>query len=137
MKTTNIIYWITTAIIFLLEGVLVALTWNTELATEGIRHLGYPTYFGPLLAAFKVLGAIVLILPAIKGRIKEWAYAGFGFVFISAAVSHTAVDGFGSQTIFPIVALGILTTSYLTYQIRLGAAEVTQTVGQLKPEIAV
>lgn len=115
MKSTNIIYWITTAIIFLFEGVLVALTWNSELAVEGIRHLGYPSYFGPLLAAFKVAGALVLIVPAFGGRLKEWAYAGFGIVFISAAVSHTAVDGFGGQTIFPIIGLGILATSYVTY----------------------
>ncbi len=108
MKSTNIIYWITTAIIFLFEGVLVALTWNTELAVEGIRHLGYPPYFGPMLAAFKVSGAVVLITPVFRGRVKEWAYAGFGFVFVSALISHAAVDGFGGQTVFPLVVLGIL-----------------------------
>lgn len=115
MKSTKIIYWTTTALIFLFEGVLVALTSRTELAIEGLRHLGYPDYFGPLLAVFKVAGALVLIIPAFTGPIKEWAYAGFGFVFISAAVSHAAVDGFGGQTVFPIVALGILTISYKAY----------------------
>ena len=115
MKTTKIIYWITTALIFLFEGVLVALTSHTEFAMEGLHHLGYPSYFGPLLAVFKVTGALVLIIPAFKGRVKEWAYAGFGIVFISAAVSHAAVDGFGGQTVFPMIAFAILIASYLTY----------------------
>ena len=136
MKSTNIIYWITTAIIFLFEGVLVALTWNSELAVEGIRHLGYPAYFGPLLAAFKVAGAIVLIVPIFEGRLKEWAYAGFGITFISAAVSHGAVDGFGGQTVFPIIALGILATSYATYHKRKSGAR-SEAVAALNVEPAV
>jgi hypothetical protein len=32
-----------------------ALTSQTELAKEGIRHLGYPEYFGNALVIFKVL----------------------------------------------------------------------------------
>ena len=116
MKATKIIYWTTTALIFLFEGVLVALTSNSDLAIEGIRHLGYPAYFGPMLATFKVTGALVLIIPAFRVRVKEWAYAGFGIVFISAAVSHASVDGIGGQTVFPIVFFAILVTSYVTYQ---------------------
>ena len=115
IKTTKVIYWTTTGIIFLFEGVLPALTSHTELAVEGIRHLGYPDYFRVMLTVFKVLGALALILPLVKGRFKEWAYAGFGIVMISACVSHTAVDGFGGQSIFPLVIFAILITSYLSY----------------------
>ncbi len=78
MKKINIIYWTATIIIFLMEGVIPALTGNTELAKEGIRHLGYPDYFRIELIVFKVIGALVLILPMVPLRIKEWAYAGFG-----------------------------------------------------------
>ena len=46
MKKNKIIFWIATAIIALFEGVMPALTSQTELAKEGIRHLGYPEYFG-------------------------------------------------------------------------------------------
>ncbi len=92
-----------------------ALTSHTDLAKEGVAHLGYPDYFRFLLAGFKVLGALTLILPMLKGRIKEWAYAGFTFNFISAAVSHTVVDGFGGQTFFPVVVLLILAVSYVCY----------------------
>jgi hypothetical protein len=116
MKKTKIIFWVTTVIIFLFEGVLPALTSQTELAKEGIRHLGYPAYFGNLLVVFKVAGAVALIIPQVPKRIKEWAYAGFGFDFIAAAVSHTAIDGFGGQAIFPIVFMGLLILSYFSYR---------------------
>ena len=58
MKKLKIIFWISTTIIFLLEGVMPALTSQTELAKEGISHLGYPAYFGVMLTVFKVLGSI-------------------------------------------------------------------------------
>jgi DoxX-like family len=115
MKTTKIIYWTTTILIFLLDGLMPALTSNTELAKQGISHLGYPDYFRVMLTFFKVTGAIVLILPVIKGRYKEWAYAGFGINFICAATSHWVVDGFGGQVIFPLVAFAILAISYVFY----------------------
>jgi hypothetical protein len=115
-KKTKIIYWSTTVIIFLFEGVLPAFTSQTELAKEGIRHLGYPEYFGNALVIFKVLGALALIIPKIPNRIKEWAYAGFAFDFIFASISHWAVDGFGGQTLFPLFLFAILITSYIFHE---------------------
>lgn len=114
-KTTKITYWITTGMIFLFEGVMPALTSHTDLAVEGIRHLGYPDYFRVMLTVFKVAGALALILPFIKGRVKEWAYAGFGITMIAAFISHWAVDGFHSQTLFPLLIFAILVTSYIYY----------------------
>ncbi len=113
MKKEKIIFWTATTLIALFEGLLPALTSQTELAKEGIRHLGYPEYFGNPLVVFKVLGVLVLIIPQIPQRVKEWAYAGFAFDFIFAAISHGAVDGINGQTFFPLVVLGILTVSYV------------------------
>ncbi len=115
-KSTKIIYWTATVIIFLFEGVVPALTSHTAVAVEGIRHLGYPDYFRVMLTFFKVAGALALILPVVKGRIKEWAYAGFGITMISAFISHWAVDGVSGQTFFPLFFLAILATSYIYYQ---------------------
>jgi hypothetical protein len=115
MKTAKIIFWISTVIIFLFEGVLPAFTSNSELAKQGIAHLGYPYYFSMMIMPFKVIGAIVLILPIIKGRYKEWAYAGFGIDFICASVSTGMVDGIKFQTFFPLIFLGLLIASYLCY----------------------
>ncbi|MBX3257449.1 MAG: DoxX family protein [Chitinophagaceae bacterium] len=115
MKKNKAIYWIFTSLIVLLDGVMPALTFNTELAKQGVSHLGYPDYFRVLLTFFKVSGALILILPFFKGRIKEWAYAGFTFNFISAFVSHMVVDGMGMQSAFPLVALAVLAASYFYY----------------------
>ena len=115
MKTQKIIYWSTTGLIALFEGVMPALTSQTKLAKEGIKHLGYPEYFGDALVIFKVLGVLALIIPKVPTRIKEWAYAGFAFDFIFAAISHGAVDGINFQTFFPFIILGILMLSYFSY----------------------
>lgn len=114
-KTTKAIYWTTTVIIFLFEGVMPALTSQTQLAKEGIRHLGYPEYFGNALVVFKVIGTLLLIIPQIPGRIKEWAYAGFAFDFLFAVISHWATDGFNFLTVFPLIFFVLLVASYITY----------------------
>jgi hypothetical protein len=115
MKKEKIIFWTATIIIALFEGVMPALTSQTELAKEGIRHLGYPEYFGNALVVFKVLGVLALVIPQIPKRVKEWAYAGFAFDFVFASISHGAVDGMNVQTIFPMFVLGILAVSYVYY----------------------
>nr|WKN35167.1 DoxX family protein [Tunicatimonas sp. TK19036] len=112
MKSHKIIFWVTTTIIFLFEGVMPAFTSQTELAKEGLRHLGYPEYFGIALVIFKVLGALALILPMVPKKLKEMAYAGFTFDFIFASISHGAVDGFGFEMLFPLIFLAILALSY-------------------------
>ncbi|MDC7999925.1 DoxX family protein [Aequorivita todarodis] len=115
MKTNKILFWTATIIIFLFEGVMPALTSQTELAKESIRHLGYPDYFGVALVVFKVLGALILIIPSIPKRLKEWAYAGFTFDFLFACISNWAVDGFGFNAVFPLIILAILMVSYRYY----------------------
>jgi hypothetical protein len=116
MKKHKIIFWVTTGFLFLFEGVMPALTFNSEMAKEGITHLGYPLYFGTTLAVFKVLGAICLIVPQVPKRLKELAYAGFAFDFLFATISHLVVDGFNFQSLFPLIVLAILVVSYFSFQ---------------------
>jgi hypothetical protein len=92
-----------------------ALTSQTEMAKEGIRHLGYPEYFGVMLTVFKVPGALALIIPQVPARVKEWAYAGFVIDFIGAFVSLAVVDGFTGLTFFPLIVLLVLVVSYIYY----------------------
>lgn len=115
MKKEKIIFWTATIIIALFEGVMPVLTSQTELAKEGIRHLGYPEYFGNALVFFKIIGVLSLLIPQVPKRVKEWAYAGFALDFIFASISHGAVDGINGQTFFPLVVFGILTVSYIYY----------------------
>ncbi len=115
MKKYKVYFWISTGFIFLMEGVMPALTSQTELAKEGISHLGYPQYFGNALVIFKVLGVLALVIPNLPKRIKEWAYAGFVFDFLFASISHGVVDGINFQTFLPLIVLLILIVSYVNY----------------------
>lgn len=112
MKKNKIIFWVTTGIIFIMEGLLPAFTSQTEMAKEGIRHLGYPEYFGVMLTVFKVLGSVVLVLPQLPRQVKEWAYAGFGIDFIAALVGIWVVDGFSVMLLMPAVFIVLLVLSY-------------------------
>ena len=115
MKKERIIYWTTTIIIFLFEGVLTGLTFQTEAAKQGVRHLGYPPYFATALVIFKIIGVLILIIPQVPKRFKEFAYAGFTFNFLFASISHFAIDGMDFQSFFPLIFLAILGISYIYY----------------------
>jgi hypothetical protein len=122
MKKEKTLFWIATTIIALFEGLMPALTSQTELAKEGIHHLGYPEYFGNTLVVFKIAGVLILLISKIPARLKEWAYAGFAFDFIFASISHGAVDGLNFQSFFPLAFLAILMLSYVNYH-KLQAAQ--------------
>ncbi len=115
MKTNRILYWISTGIILLSQGLIPIFTTKNPETIEGFTHLGYPSYFIMMLAIFKLVGGLALIIPQIPARIKEWAYAGFLIDFIAAAASITAVDGFGASTFIPIIAILILIISYWSF----------------------
>ena len=115
MKKDKIIFWVSTSIIFLFDTVMPALTSHTQLAIDGIQHLGFPDYFRVQLTVFKVIGGMLLIFPKVPSRLKEWAYVGFGINFISASIAHGAVDGLDFQTFFPLIILAILVVSYTHY----------------------
>jgi hypothetical protein len=67
------------------------------------------------LNVLKVVGALVLILPMIPPRYKEWAYAGFAITMISAFIGHWVIDGLGFLTFMPLIFLAILIVSYTYY----------------------
>ncbi len=112
MKKNKIIFWVSTTFIFLFEGVMPALTSHMDVAVQSIRHLGFPDYFRVELTIFKVLGAILLMIPKVPSRVKEWVYAGFGINLISACVAHIMVDGPVFDSFFPLIIFGILIVSY-------------------------
>ncbi len=108
-------FWIPAVLIFLFEGVLTAFTSNSEMAKEGIRALGYPEYFGYVLVVFKVIGSLLLVIPIVPKRLKEWVFAGFTFDFLFAFLSIVIVTGFNAGAILPNVALVLLGVAYVGY----------------------
>ena len=113
MKKDKIIFWITTGIVSAMM-LFSAYNYLTNLAMKGaFVHLGFPSYFRIELAIAKILGAIVLILPLIPLRLKEFAYTGFAITFVSAFIAHISSGDPVSVALMPMVFLVILVVSYI------------------------
>ncbi len=67
---------------------------------EALRLLGFPDYFRIELVIAKTLGGILLLVPGIPARVKEWIYAGFGIEMISALIAHICSNDPVSKIIF-------------------------------------
>jgi hypothetical protein len=113
MKTTKIIYWVTTSIICLFASS--AIFMNSEMAIEGTKHVGIPRWLGLEISIGQLIGLVLLIVPAVPARVKEWAYVGFGILYISAAVAHIAINDPLGNTIMAIVFFGLLLVSYSSF----------------------
>jgi hypothetical protein len=113
MKTTKIIYWTTTSIICLFAST--AIFMNSEMAIEGTKHLGIPRYLGLEVSIGQLIGLVLLIVPAIPARFKEWAYVGFGIMYITALNAHIAMDDPINNSIMAIVFFGLLLASYISF----------------------
>jgi hypothetical protein len=109
----NIAYWGATGlvgVVTLLAGFSYVTT--APEAVENFRHVGYPQQLRVLLGIAKLAGAIVLLLPRLP-TLKEWAYAGFTFMWIAAVVAHY-LAGDGALSLLPVALLGSLGVSYIT-----------------------
>jgi uncharacterized membrane protein YphA (DoxX/SURF4 family) len=109
----TITYWGTTSLVAIVP-LLAAFAYLTAApqAVENFRHVGYPQQLRVLLGIAKLAGAIVLLLPRLP-TLKEWAYAGFTFMWIAATVAHYLA---GDRPLFllPLALIGALVTSYVT-----------------------
>ena len=115
-KRNKIIYWITTlwmALGMVSTGIVQIIHLEDEI-TRTVDHLGYPVYFLTILGVWKILGAIVALLPKTP-LLKEWAYAGFFFAMTGALISHLFVSDPLSE-FFP--ALLLLTLAILSWLFR-------------------
>ena len=113
MKKDKIIYWAATSI---LGAMMLFIAFNyltNEEMKAAFVHLGFPAYFRIELAIAKIIGVIVLLIPAVPQRIKDWAYAGFAITFISAFIAHTSSVDPLSVAILPLFFLGILIVSFV------------------------
>ena len=88
---------------------------NSKMAIEGATHIGIPRWLGLEISIGQLLGLVLLIIPAVPARIKEWAYVGFGILYISAAVAHISVGDPLGNTIMAIVFFGLLLVSYTSF----------------------
>ena len=121
-KRNKIIYWIATpwlALGMFSTGMVQLLKVESAGALAppgvwGINQLGYPVYFLTILAIWKLLGVVAVLLPKFP-LLKEWAYAGFFFIMTGAIFSHLAT---GSPTVELLPSLLLLTLTVVSWYFR-------------------
>jgi DoxX-like family len=92
-RKATVVFWIATGL-FCLQ---LSFTAYYELlllpdAAQAFAHLGFPAdFFRIELSWAKVAGVVVLLMPGIPARLKEWAYAGFAFNLVSALIAHASI----------------------------------------------
>lgn len=114
MTLNRIGYWGSTVLFCLAMGMstVVYLSHQPFAIDAMTGHLGFPVYMLDILGVAKGLGVLALLAP-IFPKLKEWAYAGFTFNLLGAVWAHTAVGDPVSESVAPVVLLGILATSYV------------------------
>jgi hypothetical protein len=115
MKKNNVIYWISTVIVSLMMLFSAYLYLASDEVKAEFVHLGFPSYFRVELAIAKILGIIVLLVPAMPIRLKEFAYFGFAITFISAFIAHTTSGDPGKVAVGPLIFLAVLVVSFIYF----------------------
>jgi len=112
MKKTNIFYWIVTILFALvmlssaIPNIMATKQWE-----EILKGLGYPLYMLPFLGVAKIIGIIIILIPGFP-RLKEWAYAGFGFVMTGAIISHLVLGDSAKELFGPTLLLILTAVSW-------------------------
>ncbi len=118
-RTTSILYWSVTILFCLANlGSGIGGLFPNEEGAAVIALLGYPAYFMMMLSIAKILGAIAIIQTKFVA-VKEWAYAGFTFDYVAAALSFYIVNGDFVGMLVPAVFLAVLSASYFLWKARM------------------
>jgi VIT1/CCC1 family predicted Fe2+/Mn2+ transporter len=109
--TWQLIYWISTALFSLMMAASAVQYLTSAKMKAAFEHLGFPSYFRVELAFAKFIGVIVLLAP-VSLILKEWAYAGFTIVIVSAIVAHASKKDPAKVIVAPVITGLILAVSY-------------------------
>lgn len=112
MKRDKIVYWAATTVVVLSLGFAGFAYFTDPAVKAGFSHLGFPDYFRAELGIAKIIAALVLAIPAVPSQVKEWAYAGVGITFISAAIAHISSGDPAGMVMAPLVFFIFLVVSY-------------------------
>lgn len=99
-QRTKTLYWVAKSFI---SFFMVFSAYYSYSHAEDLRALGFPDYFRIELVTAKIIGAVLLLIPQLPSRVKEWIYAGFGISMISAMIAHTCSHDPISKVLFVAV----------------------------------
>ena len=111
-----IAYWVFTPLFALQMGFTAYAQLCLPQVAEVFAHLGFPDYFRIQLSWMKFAGLVVLLLPMAPARLKEWAYAGFTIVLVSALIAHLSVGDGPAQWSWSVGTLVLEAFSYYFFR---------------------
>ena len=76
-----------------------------------VTHLGYPVYILRILGVWKLLGAVIIVVPGLP-RLKEWAYAGVFFELTGATASYVLHGEITSDLAAPLILAALAMISW-------------------------
>ncbi len=87
---------------------------NSEMAIEGMKHVGLENakWLQQILGIASPLAILAILIPQVCARVKEWAYAGLGFIYIGAFWAHLQLGDVISMVLMPVVTFVVLAVSY-------------------------
>lgn len=114
MKTTKIIYWISTgllsALLLMSAGMYI---FNNPEISDIFEKLGFPLFIIYPLALAKIIGVAVLLIPK-PTFLKYMAYSAIFFNLLLAMGAHLNIgDG---EEVGAIMALVLLLTSFISFR---------------------
>lgn len=119
MNRRKLFYWIITVLMsfFMLFAAWFAETHQYDFTTR----MGFPAYFRVELSIAKVIGAIVLLIPVVPARVKEWVYVGFSICMISAIIAKCC-SGYAvgeiAQPVFSLIIYLVLAVLLQRFSIK-------------------
>lgn len=111
-KTSKIIYWVATiwlSLGMISTGIVQLLKLKEE--ADMFTRLGYPLYLLTILAIWKFLGVMAILIPKFP-LLKEWAYAGFFFAMSGAVFSHLALGDSAKEFFGPSLLIVLTIVSW-------------------------
>jgi hypothetical protein len=135
-KGTNIAYWIFTGLFAFQMGFTAYAHLSVPQAIQVFARLGFPDYFRIELSIAKLIGLVVLLVPmVVPGVVKEWAYAGFAIVLVSAVIAHLAIGEGAAAWSWAVGTFVLEALSYYFYR-RRGQVGEAASVVELTQEAA-
>ncbi len=101
-RRRKLAYWLITGVFSVMMLFTAYAQWSVPVVAQELSRLGFPAdHFRIELCVAKVLGALALLLP-VPSRLKEWAYAGFAIVLVSAVTAHLAAGDGPDKYLWPV-----------------------------------
>ena len=113
-KRNRVFFWILTLLVLLPtagSAVPELFSAGPHATVQSYQLLGYPLYLMKILGFAKILGAVAILVDRSR-RFTEWAYAGFGILFLGATASHL-LAGDTAHAPIPLLFFVILAGSHL------------------------